>query len=191
MSSVQINRTTNGYIFTIGGNPILQLHLYGGYPNPIRYYTLFWLGRADVSGLRDCFREAVEELSESFHIQPDQFDRSKVLYGRNRGLVSMPYHIWGHSYTRQTRSEINHHENFLTQNLLVLTFARFDVEGSVPIILWGDLKGPRQQTEVGFSAAKIPAAVTKYFRHSCFRKIADDDFLDINQELGRLAPSLI
>jgi hypothetical protein len=173
-----------GHVFLINGTPFLQLHKYED------YYTLFWLGRADISGLHICLKEAVEELSETLHIPRHHLDRASAIYGRNRGPVSMPYYIFNFPNTPLARKGVLKHENFIRQNLPILNFARFDVSSRVPIILWGDLK-PSPQSEVGFSSIRIPAAVTKYFRYTCVLKISDGDFKEVKEQLSSLAPPLI
>jgi hypothetical protein len=189
MSSIQIKRRSElgfhsdprGYFLLINNSPALQIHFYQD------YFTIFWLGTTSIYDLLDCLRETVEELSEIFGVSRDRLSSVMTQYGRNKGVTSLPYHIYP-SYSPIYRKEIIQHNNFIQNNSPLITFARFDINSRIPIVLWADLMRSTQ-SEIGFSCINfIPASIFKLFKLTCSIKLSDDEFRTIKTNIPTLIP---
>jgi hypothetical protein len=73
---------------------------------------------------------------------------------------------------------------FLTHPADQIGFARYDMDGEIPVILWSDLN-TGDQAEIGFSTRQVfPDAVTEFFRQTSIAKIDSDELKEINAGLA-------
>jgi hypothetical protein len=167
-----------GFFLLKGGEPVLQLHLYD------HYYTLFWRGLVDLYVLEESLLSSVDELGRFLGIPAKRLNTVSAQYTCQGRPEELTFTL--RPLDPEEGDATRRHQEFVRKYSRSISFARYDVSHSRPIILWADLDGA-EEPEIGFSSFKVlPPAVLQLFSKTCFTQVSEEELYNIGQTVRGL-----
>jgi hypothetical protein len=184
-----LNDNFPGFIILDGQVPAAQIHFF---PN---HYTFFWRGSVYMRAIEEFLIDLIRQISNNHNVPLEKLNSCSASYDWSGDLKTIDFVIqpMNEKQNNVYKAHADALKNWSQLHRLPPSFAKFDFQAGVPIILWADLTDGLyysqgdQSPEIGFSSTIMtPPAILQLLYTTCEARLDSSEVEAVRLIIARL-----